>query len=84
MASSKKSEAQRLLDLIHKEIASELEKVEPGFKSVAEWAKMWGYSTTNARRFLRIAEKKKIMECRKYRVSNGNRLRKIYFYRATK
>lgn len=84
MASTKKSEAQRLLDLIHEQRVQEADKIEPGYKSVFEWAELWDNSITNARKLLRIAEQKKVMESRKYRVAKNGKFVKMTFYRAIK
>lgn len=84
MASTRKSEAQRLLDLIHEKRIQEADKVEPGYMSVFEWAELWDQSITNVRRLLRIGEEKKLLESKKFKVAKKGRYTKMVFYRAIK
>lgn len=83
MASSK-SEAQRLLDLIHKERLSEVEKIPPGFYSVEEWAKKWKRAVSSARTYLDLGAKKGIVEKKVFRVAIGRYYRRMSYYRAIK
>ena len=83
MASSK-SEAQRLLDLIHKERLSESHKIEPGFKNITEWAKEWKCARSSAERYVHIAMSKGLMEKKIFRVANKRRYSRVSYFRATK
>jgi hypothetical protein len=83
MASSK-SEAQRLLDLIHQERLSEVEKIPPGFLNTKEWAKEWGVRRSSAERFIVIGVEKKLMEKKVFRVATNGRYCRVAYYRATK
>jgi len=83
MASSK-SEAQRLLDQIHKERLSESHKVEPGFKSISEWAKEWKCARSSAERYVMIGIQKGLMEKKFFRVANKRRYNRVGYYRAIK
>lgn len=81
---STKSEAQRLLDLIHKERLSEVEKIPKGFYSVEQWAKKWGRARSSSRTYLDIAAEKGIMERRVFRVAIGRYYRRVSYFRAIK
>jgi hypothetical protein len=83
MASSK-SEAQRLLDLIHKERVSESDKIPPGYHDAKEWQKMWGISRTSTRSAIDIALKKGIMDRKYFRVAINGNYHRVGYYRAIK
>lgn len=84
MASPKKSEAQRLLDLIHKQYLSEKEKVPEGFYTIKEWKAMWGVARSSVELYMRFAVKNNLMEKRSFRIVTKNRYCKVAHYRATK
>ena len=79
-----KSEAQRLLDLIHQERLSESNKVEPGFKDTTQWAKDWKCARSSAERYIMIALKKGLMEKKVFRVANKRRYNRVAYFRAIK
>jgi hypothetical protein len=81
---SPKSEAQRLLDLIHQERLSEVDIVPPNFYSAKEWQKKWGIGRTSTRNAINLALKKSIMERKFFRVAIGGDYRRVGYYRATK
>ena len=79
-----KSEAQRLLDLIHKERMKSLEPVPAGWYPIGHWMAAWDKSRSRAGDFLRVAVKGKIMEQRDFVVEIKGRPTKVAHYRATK
>jgi len=81
---SPKSEAQRLLDLIHQERLSEVDKIPPDFYDAKEWQKKWGICRTSTRNALNLAIKKGIMERKFFRVAIKGDYRRVGYYRATK
>lgn len=83
MASSK-SEAQRLLDLIHKERLSRSDKITPGFYSVEEWAKKWSRAKSSSRTYLDLAVQKGIMEKKVFKIAIGRYYRSMAYFRAIK
>ena len=79
-----KSEAQRLLDLIHQERLSEVDKIPPNFYNAKEWQKKWGIARTSTRNALNLAVKKGIMERKFFRVAIEGDYRRVGYFRATK
>jgi hypothetical protein len=79
-----KSEAQRLLELIHKERMKSLEPVPAGWYPMAHWMKEWDKSRSRTGDFLRLAVSSKIMEQRDFVVEIKGRPTKVAHYRATK
>lgn len=79
-----KSEAQRLLELIHKERMKSLEPVPAGWHPIGYWMEAWGKSRSRAGDFLRVAVEGKIMEQREFVVEIKGRPTKVSHYRATK
>ena len=79
-----KSEAQRLLDLIHQERLSEVDKIPPNFYDAKEWEKKWGICRTSTRSALNLAVEKGIMERKFFRVAIKGDYRRVGYYRAIK
>lgn len=79
-----KSEAQRLLDLIHEERMKRWPPAPPGWHPIGHWMKEWGKSRSRAQDYLRVATKAKIMEQRDFVVEIKGRPTKVSHYRATK
>lgn len=81
---SPKSEAQRLLDLIHQERLSQSEKIPPNFYDAKEWQKKWGISRTSTRNAINLAIEKGIMERKYFRIAINGNYHRVGYYRATK
>jgi len=81
---SPKSEAQRLLDLIHRERLSEVEKIPSGFFNTNQWAKEWGVRRSSSERFINIALKGGLMEKKFFRVATNGRYCRVAYFRAIK
>lgn len=79
-----KSEAQRLLELIHKERMKSLEPVPAGWHTIKHWMAVWNKSRSRTGDFLRVAVKGKIMEQRDFILEVNGRPTKVSHYRATK
>jgi hypothetical protein len=79
-----KSEAQRLLDLIHRERMKQLEPVPAGWHPIGHWMKEWDKSRSRCGDYLRLAVSSKIMEQRDFVVEIKGRPTKVSHYRATK
>jgi hypothetical protein len=79
-----KSEAQRLLDLIHKERMKRWEPVPAGWHPIGHWMAEWCKSRSRTGDFLRVAVEAKIMEQRDFVVEIKGRPTKVSHYRATK
>lgn len=84
MASPRKSEAQKLLDLIHQERLSETDKIPLGFLSTNDWAKAWDVRRSSAERFIIIALKGGLMEKKTFKVATNGRFCRVSYFRATK
>lgn len=84
MASSVKSEAQRLLDRLYKIQQDSREQVPPNFYDTKYWAKEWDMSISRTRDYLRIAIKNKLMESRYFMVAQGKTVRKTAYFKLIK
>jgi len=84
MASSVKSEAQRLLDRIYQIQQDSREKIPADFHNATYWSEQWNKSISRTRDYLRIAVKNKLVESRYFLIADKNTARKCAYYKFIK
>ena len=72
--------AQRLLEEVYRQRKGAVDKVPPGYMTVAQYAKIWKMGRTNTEIIIKEAVKNKLVKMIRLRQLAGNRLMKINFY----
>jgi hypothetical protein len=72
--------AQRLLQEVYRQRKGAVDKVPPGYMTVAQYAKIWKMGRTNTEIIIKEAVKNKLVKMIRLRQLAGNRLMKINFY----
>ena len=72
--------AQRLLQEVYRQRKGAVDKVPPGYMTVAQYAKLWKMGRTNTEIIIKEAVKNKLVKMIRLRQLAGNRLMKINFY----
>jgi hypothetical protein len=72
--------AQRLLEEVYRQRKGAVDKVPPGYMTVAQYAKLWKMGRTNTEIIIKEAVKNKLVKMIRLRQLAGNRLMKINFY----
>lgn len=60
------------------------DKIPEGWRTVAQWAELWGISGVQARDYLKAGERDGIVEACKLRVDTGDYLRPVIHFREVK
>lgn len=69
-----------ILRAVIAEINKSAVKPDPGFMRLEDWGKKWDLVDSQAAVYIKIAIKKGIMECRKFRVVTNGRLMMMKHY----
>jgi hypothetical protein len=72
--------AQRLLEEVYRQRKGAVDKVPPGYMTVAQYAKLWKMGRTNTEIIIKEAVKNKLVKMIRLRQLAGNHLMKINFY----
>ena len=78
---SKSMSSQEILNLLRASLFKHEEEVPPGFKTIEEWRKEWGFKPSQTRRLLYAGVASGIIQERYFRIKVGKDLtRKIMHY----
>ena len=72
--------AQRLLEEVYRQRKMEVDKVPPGYMTIAQYAKLWKMGRTNTEIIIKEAVKNKLVKMVRLRQVVGNRLSRLNFY----
>jgi hypothetical protein len=63
----------QLLTALRDALKCRHEEVPDGWKTVHQLAEEWGFSVSHASRLITMGVRKGLIECRRFRITNGNR-----------
>jgi len=72
--------AQRLLEEVYRQRKGAVDKIPPGYMTVAQYAKIWKMGRTNTEMIIKEAVKNKLVKMVRLRQVVGNRLSRLNFY----